>query len=257
MGQSTIADGAFGLGIWRPVAHAGRCLCRTFRATGCRIRTRWPKSGRLPDLSAGYGAPAWRPLAARSAPRRGPIGPLRYTGGHERHRSRAPPRPTASGCPASSWRTRAVGWPGPSEGTSGGSRPGPRRRRSPRWRRRSAPVSPSRWASPTTSSRAVARCWRHRSGSSSCPPTTPGCATRDRPSCSTSAVGARGVDWHFNAWGGLQGGLYSPVGPRRARRRQGARGRAGRPLPRAAGARGRLDPLSTARGPSSRPKSAC
>ena len=22
--------------------------------------------------------------------------------------------------------------------------------------------------------------------------------------------GLRGVDWHFNAWGGLEGGLYSP-----------------------------------------------
>ena len=98
----------------------------------------------------------------------------------------------------------------PERGTSGGSRRGPRRRRSRRWPRRSAPASPSRWGSRTTCSRAAARCWRPRSGSSSCPPTTPGCATPDRPSCSTSAGARRGVDWHFNAWGGLQGGLYSP-----------------------------------------------
>ena len=24
----------------------------------------------------------------------------------------------------------------------------------------------------------------------------------------------RGVDWHFNAWGGLQGGLLLPLGTR-------------------------------------------
>ena len=140
-------------------------------------------------------------------------------------------------------RTRAVGWPGPSAGTSGGCRRGPRRRRSRRWRRRSTPVSPSRWGSPTACSRAAARCWRPRCGSSSCP--RDDAWMRDAgPTFVLDGRGRRrGVDWHFNAWGGLQGGLYHPVGPRRTRRRQGARGRAGRPLPGAAGARGRLDPL--------------
>jgi agmatine deiminase len=38
------------------------------------------------------------------------------------------------------------------------------------------------------------------------------CWMRDvGPTCVINAEGTvRGVDWHFNAWGGLQGGLYSP-----------------------------------------------
>ena len=40
--------------------------------------------------------------------------------------------------------------------------------------------------------------------------TTPGCATSG-PSFVRRRSGARrGVDWHFNAWGGLEGGLYFP-----------------------------------------------
>ena len=38
------------------------------------------------------------------------------------------------------------------------------------------------------------------------PPTTPGCATSARASSSTAAGGRRGVDWRFNAWGGLVAG---------------------------------------------------
>ena len=54
--------------------------------------------------------------------------------------------------------------------------------------------------------------------------------------------GRRGVDWKFNAWGGLEGGLYFPWDRDDRRRAQGPRDRARRPLPRAAGARGRGDP---------------
>ena len=80
-----------------------------------------------------------------------------------------------------------------------------------------------------------------RCGSSSSPATTPGCATPARPSSSTAPAARRGVDWHFNAWGGLEGGS-TPLGPRRPGRREGARDRGRRSLPGAAGARGRLDP---------------
>ena len=54
--------------------------------------------------------------------------------------------------------------------------------------------------------------------------------------------GRRGVDWVFNAWGGTEGGLYWPWKNDDEVAAQGARGRARRPLPRAARPRGRLDP---------------
>ena len=47
-----------------------------------------------------------------------------------------------------------------------------------------------------------------RSAWSKCPATIPGCATSVRRSSSMGAV--RGVDWMFNAWGGLSSGLYFP-----------------------------------------------
>ena len=59
---------------------------------------------------------------------------------------------------------------------------------------------------------------------------------------STAAAGWRGVDWRFNAWGGLEGGLYFPLGPRRPGRTERPRGRGRRSLPRADRARGRRDP---------------
>ena len=40
--------------------------------------------------------------------------------------------------------------------------------------------------------------------------TTPGCATSAPPWWSTTRGERRGVDWVFNAWGGLAGGLYAP-----------------------------------------------
>ena len=37
-----------------------------------------------------------------------------------------------------------------------------------------------------------------------------GCATAGRPSSSMRRARRRGIDWTFNAWGGLHGGLYFP-----------------------------------------------
>ena len=54
--------------------------------------------------------------------------------------------------------------------------------------------------------------------------------------------GRRGVDWLFNAWGGVEGGLYWPWDHDALVAQQGPRDRAGGPLPRAAGPRGRVDP---------------
>ncbi len=52
----------------------------------------------------------------------------------------------------------------------------------------------------------------------------------------------RGVDWRFNAWGGLRGGLVLPLGPGRPGRAEGSRDRGLRPIPRAHHQRGRRDP---------------
>ncbi len=69
--------------------------------------------------------------------------------------------------------------------------------------------------------------------------------------------GRRGVDWHFNAWGGLQGGLYFPWDRDERVAAQGARDRRRRPLPGAARARGRLDPRRRRGHRADAPKSAC
>ena len=56
----------------------------------------------------------------------------------------------------------------------------------------------------------------------------------------------RGVDWQFNAWGGLQGGLVFPLGPRRCGGAEGHRDRRLRPLPGALHPGRRLDPRGRA-----------
>ena len=130
--------------------------------------------------------------------------------------------------------------------TTGASAASRRSRRSSRWRPPSPAASPCRSASRPRSTPTRGACCRPPSASSSCRATTPGCATSARRSSSTTAAALRGVDWMFNAWGGLDGGLYFPVGQGRRGRAEGARDRGLRPLPRAVRARGRRDPRGRA-----------
>ena len=58
--------------------------------------------------------------------------------------------------------------------------------------------------------RGARRCSTPRCASSRWRTTTAGCATSGRPASSTARGAVRGVDWHFNAWGGSNGGLYFP-----------------------------------------------
>ena len=112
---------------------------------------------------------------------------------------------------ASSSRTPAAGWPGPSARTTGASAPSPRSRPTPPWREAIAVSEPVTMAvsdaqfehcrsvlSPSV--RVVEISTRRRLDA----------RHRARPSWSTTAGGRRGVDWRFNAWGGLEGGLYFP-----------------------------------------------
>ena len=77
--------------------------------------------------------------------------------------------------------------------------------------------------------------WRWRT-------TTAGCATSVRPASSIARGAVRGVDWHFNAWGGLNGGLYFPWDQDDLVARKVLEIEAPGALPRAADQRRRCDP---------------
>ena len=104
----------------------------------------------------------------------------------------------------------AAGCCGPSDRITGASAASPRSRRSRRWRARSPAASRCRWASPPRSMRTRAACCRPRCAWSRSRATTRGCATSGPTFVVNDRGGVRGVDWQFNAWGGLDGGLYFP-----------------------------------------------
>ena len=172
-----------------------------------------------------------------------PRDPVRCAHICARRAPRSPPRrrPTAFACRASSRTTRAAGWPGPSAPTTGAwrpTRPGGlcRRRRGDR-RHRAAYHDCLRRAA-----RALPRAaLRGGAGGGDVAATTPGCATWARPlsAVRTDAAGGRLA---FQRLGRAQRRPLLLLGARRARRAQGARDRTSRALPRAARARGRLDP---------------
>ena len=93
-------------------------------------------------------------------------------------------------------------------------------------------------APPRPSSSAAARCCRRRSASSSSSSDDAWMRDTGPTFVVDGAGGRRGVDWHFNAWGGI----YSPWDRDERVAAAGPRDRGRRPLPGAAGARGRLDP---------------
>ena len=142
------------------------------------------------------------------------------------------PAPTASACRANSSRMPAAGCCGRSARITGGWAPSRRSRLSPPWPPPSPASSPSAWASPPA---------QFRHARSMLPPQVRrGRAVQQRlldarlrPDLrgQTTAARVRGVDWEFNAWGGLYSGLYFPVGPGRAGGAQGAGDRAPRSLP--------------------------
>ena len=150
--------------------------------------------------------------------------------------------PTAGACRRSGSRTPAAGSPGRSAPTTGARPPRPRRRPSRPSRRRSSA------AEPVTVGASDAQFERARA---MLPPqvrvvelSTDDAWMRDiGPSFLTGPAdevpqALRGVDWRFNAWGGLYDGLAA----RRTGRRQGPRSRRRRALPGADRPGGRLDP---------------
>ena len=130
----------------------------------------------------------------------------------ERHARLDAGAPTASGCRASSSRTPAAGWPGPSGPTTGALGAEPAQEAFAAVAAAIAASEPVTMAASDGAVRALPRDAAAAAGPGrrARRPTTPGCATSARPSSSTARGGRRGVDWRFNAWGGLDGGLYSP-----------------------------------------------
>ena len=121
-----------------------------------------------------------------------------------------PRPPTATACPASSSRTPAAGSPGPSARTTGAWGPSPHRRRTLRSPRRSTSSEPG-------DGRRLRRAVRAMPLDALTVDTRRGDLDRRRldprhgPTFLVDdAGGRRGVDWSFNAWGGLNGGLYFP-----------------------------------------------
>ena len=116
----------------------------------------------------------------------------------------------ATGCPPNSTATPAAGCCGPSARTTGAMARVRRSRHLLRWPRPSRASSRSAWAlrPRSTSSRAPSLMPRVRVVEIS----NDDAWMRDvGPTFVVNAAGRRrAVDWHFNAWGGLSGGLYFP-----------------------------------------------
>ena len=121
------------------------------------------------------------------------------------------PPPMASPCPPSSRRTPAAGCSGPSAPTTGATGAQPAQRAfAERGHRHRAVRAGHRGRLGRRTSNSRARSCRRTCASSRCPTTMLDARRRAHVRRRTSTARVRGVDWRFNAWGGLAGGLYFP-----------------------------------------------
>ncbi len=116
----------------------------------------------------------------------------------------------ASTCRPNSRRTTVAGCYGRSGPATGDSAPNPRRKHSLPLPPQSPPANPSPSAPLADNICKPGPCCPTRSAWWRCRATMPGCAMSGPTFVVNERGELRGVDWVFNAWGGISGGLYFP-----------------------------------------------